>query len=166
MFMHGGWMHLIWNMWFLWIFGDNVEDRLGHWRFLVFYLLCGVLAALAHLILHPTAKIPLVGASGAISGVLGAYLVSFPTAMIYTLVFIFFMEIPAFLFLVLWFAFQFLSGASELSGAEGAGVAYWAHIGGFVAGIFLVRVFRKRPKMGTWTASEDDEHSWRPARRW
>lgn len=166
MFMHGGWMHIIWNMWFLWIFGDNVEDRLGHWRFLLFYLLCGVFAALAHVIVYPTQRLPLVGASGAISGVLGAYLVSFPTARIFTLVFIFFMEIPAALFLVLWFVFQFMSGASEVSGADGGGVAYWAHIGGFVAGIVLVRVFRSRPRFGTWIESEDDGYPWPPRRRW
>jgi membrane associated rhomboid family serine protease len=166
MFMHGGWMHLIWNMWYLWIFGDNVEDRLGHGRFLLFYLLCGVVAALAHVILHSTSRMPLVGASGAISGVLGAYLVSFPTARIFALVFIFFMEIPAALFLVLWFVFQFMSGASELGGADGGGVAYWAHIGGFVAGIFLVRVFGTRSRFGDPVSADDDEYPWPRSRRW
>jgi len=166
MFLHGGWLHLIWNMWFLWIFGDNVEDRLGHGRFLLFYILCGVIAALAHVILHPTSKVPLVGASGAISGVLGAYLISYPFARIYTLVFIFFMEIPAAVFLVFWFVFQFMSGASELgSVGEQAGVAYWAHIGGFVAGVILVRVFSKGSTRREWASDEDEEYPWR-SRRW
>lgn len=166
MFMHGGWMHLIWNMWFLWIFGDNVEDRLGHGRFLLFYLSCGVIAAMAHVILHPTSRMPLVGASGAISGVLGAYLVSFPTARIFALVFIFFMEIPAALFLVLWFVFQFMSGASELGGVDGGGVAYWAHIGGFVAGIVLLRVFGVRSRFRTPVSMDDDEYPWPRRRGW
>lgn len=149
-FMHGGWLHVIGNMWFLWIFGDNVEDRLGHFKYLVFYLLCGFGAALLHIISDPASKVPMVGASGAISGVLGAYLISYPHARIHTLliivIFIQFVEIPAFLFIILWFVFQFLSGASQIGAQHDiGGVAYWAHMGGFIVGVALLMLFPKKP---------------------
>jgi len=155
-FMHGSWLHIIGNMWFLWIFGDNVEDRLGHLKYLVFYLLCGIGAALIHVAFHPSSSLPVIGASGAISGVLGAYLVSYPGARIHTLLIIFviirFVEIPAYAFLIFWFAFQFLSGAVELSAHQDvAGVAYWAHMGGFVVGILLLWIMPKNPRYRTAT---------------
>jgi membrane associated rhomboid family serine protease len=149
-FLHAGWMHVIGNMWFLWIFGDNVEDRLGHLKYLIFYLVCGIGASIFHIIFNPGSNVPTVGASGAISGVLGAYLVSFPHARIYTLliivVIIRFVELPAFIFLIAWFLFQFLSGASQLgAAADSGGVAYWAHMGGFVVGIVLLWIMPKNP---------------------
>lgn len=168
-FMHAGWMHVIGNMWFLWIFGDNVEDRLGHARFAIFYLLCGIGAALIQVMFHPTSRIPMVGASGAISGVLGAYLVSYPTARIHTLFIFFFIvrfvEIPAFVFLLLWFLFQLASGVGELNAAqEIGGLAYWAHMGGFAVGIVLLWVMRTNParRTPTW----EDRHSLKVFTRW
>ncbi len=149
-FLHGGWFHMIGNMWFLWIFGDNVEDRLGHLRFLIFYLLCGIGASLIHVVAGPNSSIPTIGASGAISGVLGAYLVSFPHARVHTLFIIFviikFIEVPAYVFLGIWFLFQIVSSLGQ-SGAygEAAGVAWWAHMGGFVVGIVLIWLMGKRP---------------------
>ncbi|MGE5237115.1 MAG: rhomboid family intramembrane serine protease [Acidobacteriota bacterium] len=140
MFLHGGWLHLIGNMWFLWIFGDNVEDCLGHGRYLVFYLGCGLLAALGQAIVAPSSVVPMIGASGAIAGVLGAYLVWFPWARVKTLLFLFIIftivEIPAPIFLVLWFVVQFFSGTLSLAsaGAASGGVAFFAHVGGFVSG--------------------------------
>ena len=151
-FLHSGWLHVIGNMWFLWIFGDNVEDRLGHVKYLFFYLVCGIGACLIHVYIHPYSRLPLVGASGAISGVLGAYLLSFPRARVYTLfiIVIFFriIEIPAFVFLIFWFGLQFLMGASELAshGQDAGGVAHWAHIGGFVIGMVLVLLIPKNPR--------------------
>lgn len=150
-FMHGGWLHVVGNMWFLWIFGDNVEDRLGHFKFAVFYLLCGIVASLAHVMFHPSSQIPTIGASGAIAGVLGAYLVSFPRARVHTLFIIFFyirfLEVPAWVFLVIWFVFQFLSGASQMAvSQETGGVAYWAHMGGFVIGVILIWIFPRRTR--------------------
>ena len=157
MFLHGGWMHLIGNMWYLWIFGDNVEDRLGHGKFLLFYILCGLGAGIAHTVLNITSTIPTIGASGAIAGVLGAYLVSFPFARVLTLVPIFIfiqvIEIPAMIVLGLWFVMQFLSGTASLAAAAGAdvgGVAWWAHIGGFVLGMLLVQIFPRRPRAPTY----------------
>ena len=137
-------------MWFLWIFGDNVEDDLGHGQYLLFYVLCGVLATAAHFVTNPLSTLPSVGASGAISGVMGAYVVRFPQARITTLIpfVIFFttVELPAAVMLLYWFAIQFLSGASSI-GAEGGGVAWWAHIGGFIAGALLILTRpRRRPK--------------------
>jgi membrane associated rhomboid family serine protease len=169
-FMHGGWLHVIGNMWFLWIFGDNVEDRLGHVRFLVFYLLCGIGASLAHILFNPASRIPTIGASGAISGVLGAYLVSFPYARIHTLFIIFFfirfIEIPAFLFLVVWFLFQFLSGASQIGVYQDTGgVAYWAHMGGFVIGVILIWIFPKSSRFRD-RSSDDEDYPRRTYRRW
>lgn len=144
-FMHGGWMHIIGNMWFLWIFGDNIEDRLGHGRFLIFYLLCGVLASLAHVFLNPASRAPLIGASGAISGVLGAYLIAFPHARVHTLLFIRYVEVPAWVFLIVWIGFQLVSGAAVLGKADVGGVAFWAHIGGFGIGalVFLILPARR-----------------------
>ena len=153
MFLHGGWAHVIGNMWFLWIFGDNVEDRLGHKRFLIFYLLCGVSAAAAQIYAAPTSALPVVGASGAVAGVLGAYFVTYPRSRVLTLVPIFifpwFVEVPALVFLGLWFLMQFLTGIAELNvqTAHGAGVAWWAHVGGFATGIVLCVVMRQpRPR--------------------
>ena len=152
MFLHGGWMHLIGNMWYLWIFGDNVEDRLGHLNFFLFYILCGLGAGIVHTILNAGSAVPSLGASGAIAGVLGAYVVSYPFARVLTLVPIFFfiqvIEIPALIVLGFWFVMQFLSGAASLASAAGAnagGVAWWAHVGGFVIGIILLRVFPRQP---------------------
>ena len=145
MFLHGGWMHLIGNMLYLWIFADNVEDRLGHGRFVVFYALCGVAAALAQALPDPGSQVPMVGASGAISGVLGAYLLMFPRAHVLVLLPLGFLtqlvRLPALLVLGLWFVMQLLS---EMFAATGAGVAFRAHIGGFVAGLLLLPVFRRR----------------------
>jgi membrane associated rhomboid family serine protease len=146
MFMHGGWMHLIGNMLYLWIFGDNVEDSMGHGRFIVFYLLCGVAAALAQAIPEPNSQIPMVGASGAISGVLGAYLLLHPHARVLVAVPFGFilhtMRLPAGIVLALWFGLQLFSNLMTQPG-EG-GVAFRAHIGGFVAGMLLVGIFKKR----------------------
>jgi membrane associated rhomboid family serine protease len=148
MFLHGGWFHLISNMWFLWVFGDNVEDVLGHVRYLLFYLGCGGAAALAQAVIAPTSQVPMVGASGAIAGVLGAYLVWFPWARVKTLVFlgIFFTiaELPALIFLALWFVVQFFSGTLALATvqANAGGVAFFAHIGGFLAGAVLAFLLR------------------------
>jgi membrane associated rhomboid family serine protease len=147
MFLHGGWLHLIGNMWFLWIFGDNIEDTLGHFRFAAFYLLCGLAAGLTHYYLAPLSPVPTIGASGAIAGVLGAYLVRFPSARVVTLVplgfFLQMTELPAWLMLGLWFLVQAISGFVTL-GATGGGVAWWAHVGGFLAGILLIHLVRPR----------------------
>ena len=150
MFLHGGFFHLLTNMWTLWIFGDNVEDRMGRFRYLIFYLLCGLGAGLVHWLTNMDSTVPTIGASGAIAGVLGAYLVLYPRARVVTLVPLFFwplfFEIPAILYLGFWFVTQLLSGASALaSGAAGAGgIAWWAHIGGFLAGLALHRLFLER----------------------
>jgi membrane associated rhomboid family serine protease len=160
MFLHGGWFHLLGNMLYLWIFGDNVEDRLGHGRFLVFYLLCGLAAALTQIYLDPASRIPMVGASGAIAGVLGGYLHLFPHSRVLALIPIVFffqiVEIPAFIFLVFWFLMQFLSGAASIATtqATAGGVAWWAHIGGFLSGLALGYVFPKKRQTKTretWT---------------
>ena len=146
MFLHGGWGHLLGNMLFMWIFADNVEDRLGHFNFLVFYLTCGVLASLVHALFNFGSKLPTIGASGAIAGILGGYFRMFPYAKVLTLVPFFFfweiIELPAFFFLGVWFLYQFLLGI--FSSPLGGGVAFWAHIGGFVSGIFLLKFFLKR----------------------
>jgi len=158
MFLHGGWLHLIGNMWYLWIFGDNVEDRLGHVRFLLFYLLCGIGAGIAHTLLNPASRIPSIGASGAIAGVLGAYFVTFPFAKVLTVVPILFfvqiLEIPAILVLGLWFLMQFLYGTASLAVATSAntgGVAWWAHVGGFLIGIVLLRLMGRRSRYGYYS---------------
>ncbi|HEY3398254.1 MAG TPA: rhomboid family intramembrane serine protease [Armatimonadota bacterium] len=159
MFMHGGLLHLLANMWFLWIFGDNVEDRMGPGRYLVFYLICGFAATAAHVAITlaganlggaAAVHIPMVGASGAIAGVLAAYMRLFPQARVLTLIpffFIMVVEIPALLFIGVWFVLQFVSGLSTLGG--GAGVAFWAHVGGFLTGLLLVGFFatlRRKPR--------------------
>jgi membrane associated rhomboid family serine protease len=151
MFLHGGWLHLLGNVWFLFIFGDNVEGRLGHGTFLLFYLACGVAASAAQYALSPRSDLPMIGASGAVAGVLGAYAVCWPRARILTLVPVFvlvtFIELPALFVLGFWFVVQLLAGALAIGVpfAHG-GVAYWAHVGGFVAGALLVRLLpRRRP---------------------
>jgi membrane associated rhomboid family serine protease len=147
MFMHGGWLHIIGNMWFLWIFGNNVEDSMGHMRFVVFYLLCGVAAATAQTLANTTSAIPMVGASGAIGGVMGAYVLLYPRVRVHLLLILGFfvttVAVPAIFMLGYWFLLQLVSGVSSL-GAESGGVAFWAHAGGFVAGAVLVLVFRDR----------------------
>ena len=158
MFWHGGWLHLLGNMLYLWIFGDNVEDKLGHFRYLLFYLAAGVAASLTQVALNPGSTLPTVGASGAIAGVLGAYIISFPRARVVTFVPLFFLpwivQIPAFVYLAFWFLMQVLSGLAEmgLPAQNGGGVAWWAHIGGFIAGIVLVKLMeparRPRPVSG------------------
>jgi membrane associated rhomboid family serine protease len=152
MFLHGGWLHLIGNMWFLWIFGDNVEDILGHGKYLLFYLLCGLAAGLVHIVFNSGSRLPTVGASGAIAGVMGAYMVKFPHSRVVTLVPIFFflttMEIPAVVILAYWFVIQFFSGAWSVgySHLSQGGVAWFAHVGGFLAGILLIYALRPRER--------------------
>lgn len=137
MFMHGSWAHLIGNMWFLHVFGDNVEDHLGHARFAVFYVLAGLCAVATHLALSPFGTLPLVGASGAIAGVLGAYMIRYPRAPILTWVGFFLVEVPAFVFLFVWFGYQLLMTVGTVGFVEAGGVAFAAHAGGFVAGVVL-----------------------------
>ena len=151
MFLHGSPMHLISNMWMLWIFGDNVEDCMGHGRYLVFFLLCGIISIFGQAVAWPASQIPMVGASGAISGVLGAYFITYPRARVLTLIPIFIIfytfELPAFFFLGFWFFIQFLQGSASLVAAgeqTGGGVAWWAHIGGFAAGVVLINFFRSK----------------------
>ena len=160
MFLHGGVMHIGSNMLFLWIFGDNVEDRMGHGRFVAFYLLCGTAAALAQTAMSPDSIVPMVGASGAVAGVMGAYFVLYPHSRIVTLVPIFFfihiMEVPAIIFLGVWFLLQFVSGVGSIAAATGGepagGIAFWAHVAGFVAGLGGVLVFRRpeRQRVEWW----------------
>lgn len=144
MFMHGGWLHLLGNMWFLWIFGNNVEDAMGHMRFAAFYLLCGLVAALSQVAVDPASAVPMVGASGAIGGVMGAYVLLYPRVRVHLLLILGFIvttvAVPAFLMLGYWFAIQVLSGMLDQNG--GGGVAFAAHVGGFVAGALLAYVFR------------------------
>ena len=153
MFLHGGWFHILSNMWVLFIFGDNVEDRMGSGSYLVFYLLSGMAAALTQAFLLPESNAPMIGASGAIAGVLGAYLVLFPRARILSLVPILFIftliEVPAVIFLLFWFASQLFSGFLSLGGASGSGIAWWAHIGGFVFGLLSVFLFARRRRRRT-----------------
>ncbi len=145
MFMHGGWFHLIGNMWFLWIFGNNIEDAMGHGRFVVFYLVCGVAAAATQVLVDPRSTVPMVGASGAISGVLGGYLLLYPRVRVHTLVFLGFyvttVALPAYVMLGYWILLQVLGGLPSLAGTARGGVAFFAHIGGFVAGLVLIRFF-------------------------
>jgi rhomboid family protein len=145
LFLHGGWLHIAGNMLFLWVFGDNVEDAMGHGPFLVFYLICGVAANLIHILTHPLSGDPTIGASGAIAGVLGAYLILYPRARVLCLVwlwiFVRFLWVPAVFFLPVWILFQLVSGLASLGVQQAGGVAFWAHIGGFLSGITLVRVF-------------------------
>jgi membrane associated rhomboid family serine protease len=149
LFMHGGWLHLGGNMLYLWVFGDNVEDKLGHIRFLFFYLLCGISASALHIYLEPASNVPTIGASGAISGILGAYILMFPRARVLTLIPIFIFiqiaELPAYIILGIWFILQFINGMLSLGFINsGMGeVAWWAHVGGFIAGILLIIPLRK-----------------------
>ena len=149
LFLHGGWLHLIGNMWYLWIFGDNVEDTMGPWRFLAFYLSAGFVAALLHSTVMPGSPIPTIGASGAIAGVLGAYALRFPRARVMTLIPIFFffqvVAVPALVVLGIWFVFQFIAGAMSLGSGSG-GVAWWAHIAGFAYGFIVMGVFTRRQR--------------------
>ena len=158
MFLHGGFAHILGNMWFLWIFGDNVEDAMGHFRYLLFYLLTGLIASFTHIIFSPNSTVPMIGASGAISGVLGAYFVLYPGARIIALVPLWFMFttviLPAYLYLGLWIIIQLIFGLGSI-GAHGAagGVAWFAHIGGFIAGALLVPIFavrRRHPPRYYW----------------
>lgn len=154
MFLHGGWLHIITNMWALWVFGDNVEDRMGRVQFLLFYLICGVIAAVTMTAVTPNATVPMIGASGAVVGVLGAYFLFYPTAEVLVLlpVFIFplFFSLPAVVYIGVWFLMQFLTGTLSLMASTQAvgGVAWWAHVGGFIAGVVLCRLFALclRPK--------------------
>ncbi len=167
MFLHGGWMHLIGNMWFLWIFGNNVEDAMGHVRFVVFYLLCGIAAAALQTAFGPDSLIPMVGASGAIGGVMGAYVLMYPRVNVHLFVILGFyvntFAVPAYFMLGYWFLLQLVSGSMAI-GAEGGGVAFWAHVGGFVAGALLSFVFRDREML-----ARHPYHGWKqraPTERW
>lgn len=170
MFMHGSWMHLITNMWFLWIFGNNIEDSMGHTRFAVFYLLCGIAAVGAQVAAAPGSTVPMVGASGAISGVMGAYLLLYPHVRIHTLfVFIIFIRViavPAWFILALWFGLQVLSGYITPVNDGAGGVAFWAHVGGFVAGLVLGKLFKKpelvqaRKRGGGMRVAPADRRGW------
>lgn len=146
MFLHGGWGHLIANMWILFIFGDNVEDRMGKVKYFLFYILCGLIASLTHFILHRNSGVPAIGASGAISGIMAAYMVMFPKSTIISLVPIFiiplFLPIPAIIYIGIWFLIQLLSGTTSLMLSDSAsGIAFWAHIGGFIGGLLIYRYF-------------------------
>ncbi len=162
MFMHGSWMHLLGNMWFLWIFGDNVEDSMGHLRFAVFYLLCGLAAAIGQVVTDPSSPIPMVGASGAISGVMGGYLLLYPNVRVFAILplgfFITSIALPAWAMLGYWFLIQFVSGLAAF-GSEIGGVAFWAHVGGFVAGVVLIKLFARSDYVAAHRA-----HHWRPRR--
>jgi membrane associated rhomboid family serine protease len=155
MFLHASWLHLIGNMWFLWIFGDNIEDYLGHFTYLLFYLVSGFAAAVAHIVLNAGSNVPSVGASGAIAGVMGAYFVLYPRARV-LMWFppIFFFHLPAWLVLGYWFLAEFLSGAatSIAETSQSGGIAFWAHVGGFLAGIVLIKVLPERPQRYRYAA--------------
>ena len=163
MFLHGGWGHLLGNMWFLWLFGNNIEDAMTRPRFVAFYLLCGVAAALLQVASEPSSGIPMVGASGAISGVMGGYLVLFPRVRVYTLIVLGFyittVALPAWVMLIYWGALQLLGGFASVTG-EG-GVAFWAHVGGFVAGVVLVKLFAQPAHLRAHEAS-----GWQPREAW
>lgn len=152
MFLHGGWMHVLGNMWFLWIFGDNIEDILGHGKYLLFYLLCGIGAAMTQVYFSPDSRVPMVGASGAIAGVMGAYMVKFPRSRINTLIFLAFfittVEVPAWVMLIYWFFIQLISGVGNVgySQVSQGGTAFLAHVGGFVAGIGLIYLMRPKER--------------------
>ena len=149
MFLHGSWPHVIGNMWFLYIFGDNVEDYLGHFPYLVFYLLGGLIAMATQIAVDPYSRVPTLGASGAIAGVLGAYFVLYPRARVLTWFFVFIIHIPAWVVLGYWFVLQFLSGTATALAYEGrndSGIAFWAHVGGFVAGVALIKLFPERQR--------------------
>lgn len=150
MFLHGGVLHLLGNLLYLWIFGDNVEALVGHWRYLLFYLLCGIIATLTHITMEPNSTIPMIGASGAISGILGSYFISFPRARVHVLLVFFFLfrvvRVSALFVLGFWFLLQVLNGFGTLGIRSGGGVAWFAHIGGFVAGMFLILFFKRKGK--------------------
>ena len=165
MFLHGGWFHLIGNMVFLWVFGNNIEDAMGHGRFVVFYLLCGLAAAATQVAVDPDSAIPMVGASGAISGVLGGYLLLYPRVRVHTLLFLGFyvttIALPAYVMLGYWILLQLLGGLPSLAGMESGGVAFWAHIGGFVAGMLLIRLFAKQEYLARRPKPALEIHAWR-----
>jgi membrane associated rhomboid family serine protease len=164
MFVHGGWMHIIGNMVFLLIFGDNIEDAMGHVSYLLFYLLCGIIAGLTQTFLNPASEIPMIGASGAISGVLGAYIVLFPQGKVRALVFFGYfgqvLLVPAWVMLGLWFVLQLVSGVTSLGSADVGGVAFWAHVGGFVAGALLVWLFRDKEAVARQNAMRAGNQAW------
>jgi membrane associated rhomboid family serine protease len=159
MFLHGSWMHLLGNMWFFWLFGNNIEDSMTRPRFVIFYLLSGMAAAFMQILAEPSSPVPMVGASGAISGVMGAYLILYPRVKVYTFIWLGFFvtswALPAWVMLIYWIGLQLLGG---LGGSEG-GVAFWAHVGGFVAGMALIKVFARRDRVAMHTSAH-----WRPAR--
>lgn len=166
MFIHGGWLHLIGNMWFLWVFGDNIEDRLGHIRYILFYFLCGIVAGLAQVSIIPDSQVPMVGASGAVAGVLAAYVLFYPRAQIRTLLFLFiFIEIihlPALVFIGIWFLFQFAAGVGSLGTRPDMvqGVAWWAHVGGFAAGFLLAMLLGNRRRIKRRRVVRDEVLPW------
>jgi membrane associated rhomboid family serine protease len=157
MFLHGSWMHVLGNMWFLYIFGDNVEDYLGHFKYLVFYLVSGLIAMATQVAINPHSTAPTIGASGAIAGVLGAYFILYPRARVLTWFFVFIVYIPAWFVLGEWFVMQFLYGTASLSAAQAGrdlgGVAFWAHVGGFVAGMVMIKVFPERSRRSPYAYS-------------
>jgi len=163
MFLHGSWMHVIGNMWFLWIFGNNIEDSMTRPRFIVFYLVCGLAAALAQIVANPGSNVPMVGASGAISGVMGAYLILYPRVRVFTLLplgfFFWTVALPAWAMLLYWAFLQLASGVVSLAGSEIGGVAFWAHIGGFAAGVVLIKLFERPDRVAAHQV-----HTWRPRR--
>jgi len=162
MFLHGGWMHILGNMWFMWIFGNNVEDAMGRFRFVVFYLLTGVGAALTQVFITPASAVPMVGASGAISGVMGAYIVLYPRVRVFMLIVLGFyvtsMAWPAWMMLGYWLVLQFVSGLTAID-KEGGGVAFWAHFGGFLAGVVLIKLFARSDYL-----AEHQSRRWEPRR--
>ncbi len=158
MFLHGSWMHVLGNMWFLYIFGDNVEDYLGHFKYLVFYLVAGLIAMATQVAMYPHSNMPTIGASGAIAGVLGAYFLLYPRARVLTWFFVFIVYIPAWFVLGEWFVMQFLYGTASLSAAQAGqrdlgGVAFWAHVGGFVAGMLMIKLFPERARRSPYAYS-------------
>ena len=157
MFLHGGWAHVLGNMWFLYIFGDNVEDYLGHFKYLAFYLVSGLIAMGTQVAIYPHSNVPTIGASGAIAGVLGAYFVLYPRARVLTWFFVFIIYIPAWFVLGEWFVMQFLYGTASLSAAQAGrdlgGVAFWAHVGGFVAGMLMIKLFPERSRRSPYAYS-------------
>jgi membrane associated rhomboid family serine protease len=161
MFLHGSWMHLLGNMWFLWLFGNNIEDSMSRPRFLVFYLLCGIGAALAQVLANPASPVPMVGASGAISGVMGAYLVLFPRVRVFTLIPLGFyattVALPAWAMLIYWTFLQIVGGLGSAFSEQSGGVAFWAHLGGFLAGVVAIKLFEQRHRV-----SQHESHHWRP----
>jgi membrane associated rhomboid family serine protease len=164
MFLHGSWMHLLGNMWFLWLFGNNIEDSMTRPRFLAFYLLAGLGAALAQVIADPSSNVPMVGASGAISGVMGAYLVLFPSVRVFTLVplgfFITSIALPAWAMLIYWAVLQVFGGVTSIVSEQAGGVAFWAHLGGFLAGVVLIKLFERRDLL-----ADHRSHHWQPKRQ-